>query len=197
MYVRECGPKDRPCRASLQPLPLPTSSAQLNVAWCPLQTAVEYQTAKRHYAHVDCPGHADYVKNMITGAAQVCSMGAGGPSLGGSAHDTCRQHPAMQAHANLSACMVAGAQGGIWEAELHGSSGTVLWPHGSMPNGAWAIRLLNSWSGAACLVQMDGAILVVSATDGPMPQTREHILLAKQVGQAALGARSLLHSFRC
>ena len=60
---------------------------------------VEYQTAKRHYAHVDCPGHADYVKNMITGAAQ-----------------------------------------------------------------------------------MDGAILVVAATDGPMPQTREHILLAHQVG---------------
>jgi elongation factor Tu len=60
---------------------------------------VEYETEKRHYAHVDCPGHADYVKNMITGAAQ-----------------------------------------------------------------------------------MDGAILVVSATDGPMPQTREHILLARQVG---------------
>ena len=60
---------------------------------------VEYETEKRHYAHVDCPGHADYVKNMITGAAQ-----------------------------------------------------------------------------------MDGAILVVAATDGPMPQTREHILLARQVG---------------
>jgi elongation factor Tu len=60
---------------------------------------VEYETESRHYAHVDCPGHADYVKNMITGAAQ-----------------------------------------------------------------------------------MDGAILVVSAADGPMPQTREHILLAKQVG---------------
>src|SRR5258706_4684196 len=60
---------------------------------------VEYQTDKRHYAHVDCPGHADYIKNMITGAAQ-----------------------------------------------------------------------------------MDGAILVVSAADGPMPQTREHILLARQVG---------------
>ena len=60
---------------------------------------VEYQTEKRHYAHVDCPGHADYIKNMITGAAQ-----------------------------------------------------------------------------------MDGAILVVSAADGPMPQTREHILLARQVG---------------
>jgi elongation factor Tu len=64
---------------------------------------VEYETSKRHYAHVDCPGHADYVKNMITGAAQ-----------------------------------------------------------------------------------MDGAILVVSAADGPMPQTREHILLARQVGVPAL-----------
>ena len=66
-------------------------------------THVEYQTDKRHYAHVDCPGHADYVKNMITGAAQ-----------------------------------------------------------------------------------MDGGILVVSAADGPMPQTREHILLARQVGVPAL-----------
>src|SRR5262249_22612591 len=60
---------------------------------------VEYQTEKRHYAHVDCPGHADYIKNMITGAAQ-----------------------------------------------------------------------------------MDGAVLVVAATDGPMPQTKEHVLLARQVG---------------
>jgi len=64
---------------------------------------VEYQTAKRHYAHVDCPGHADYIKNMITGAAQ-----------------------------------------------------------------------------------MDGAVLVVSAADGPMPQTREHVLLARQVNVPAL-----------
>src|SRR5271155_708009 len=64
---------------------------------------VEYESAARHYAHVDCPGHADYVKNMITGAAQ-----------------------------------------------------------------------------------MDGAILVVSAADGPMPQTREHILLARQVGVPSL-----------
>src|SRR5881227_1024455 len=60
---------------------------------------VEYETAKRHYAHVDCPGHADYVKNMITGAAQ-----------------------------------------------------------------------------------MDGAVLLIAATDGPMPQTREHVLLARQIG---------------
>ncbi len=64
---------------------------------------VEYESEKRHYAHIDCPGHADYVKNMITGAAQ-----------------------------------------------------------------------------------MDGAILVVSAADGPMPQTREHILLARQVGVPAI-----------
>src|SRR5207245_1977754 len=64
---------------------------------------VEYSTAKRHYAHVDCPGHADYIKNMITGAAQ-----------------------------------------------------------------------------------MDGAILVVAATDGPMPQTREHVLLARQVNVPSL-----------
>ena len=66
-------------------------------------THVEYETDKRHYAHVDCPGHADYVKNMITGAAQ-----------------------------------------------------------------------------------MDGAILVVAATDGAMPQTKEHILLARQVGVPAI-----------
>src|SRR5712672_4624752 len=64
---------------------------------------VEYETETRHYAHVDCPGHADYIKNMITGAAQ-----------------------------------------------------------------------------------MDGAILVVSATDGPMPQTKEHVLLARQVGVPAI-----------
>src|SRR5579863_3192864 len=64
---------------------------------------VEYESAQRHYAHVDCPGHADYIKNMITGAAQ-----------------------------------------------------------------------------------MDGAVLVVSATDGPMPQTREHVLLARQVGVPAI-----------
>ena len=64
---------------------------------------IEYQTEARHYAHVDCPGHADYIKNMITGAAQ-----------------------------------------------------------------------------------MDGAILVVAATDGPMPQTKEHVLLARQVGVPAI-----------
>ena len=75
---------------------------------------VEYDTEKRHYAHVDCPGHADYVKNMITGAAQ-----------------------------------------------------------------------------------MDGAILVVAATDGPMPQTREHILLARQVGVPyIMDVRDLLNEYK-
>ena len=72
---------------------------------------IEYETKNRHYAHVDCPGHADYVKNMVTGAAQ-----------------------------------------------------------------------------------MDGAILVCAATDGPMPQTREHILLARQVGVPAVVVfLSLIH----
>ena len=79
---------------------------------------VEYETAKRHYAHVDCPGHADYVKNMVTGAA----------------------------------------------------------PHVDCPGHADYVK--NMVTGAA---QMDGAIIVVAATDGPMPQTREHILLARQV----------------
>ena len=85
---------------------------------------VEYETEHRHYAHVDCPGHADYVKNMITGAAQMRHY----------AHVDC------PGHADYVKNMITGA------------------------------------------AQMDGAILVVSAADGPMPQTREHILLARQVG---------------
>ncbi|ESY36570.1 elongation factor Tu [Mesorhizobium sp. LNJC386A00] len=89
---------------------------------------VEYETAARHYAHVDCPGHADYVKNMITGAAQM---------------DGAARHYA----------------------------------HVDCPGHADYVK--NMITGAA---QMDGAILVVSAADGPMPQTREHILLARQVG---------------
>ena len=81
-----------------------TSAPEEKARGITISTAhVEYETENRHYAHVDCPGHADYVKNMITGAAQ-----------------------------------------------------------------------------------MDGAILVVNAADGPMPQTREHILLARQVGVPAL-----------
>ena len=96
-------------------------------------STVEYETATRHYAHVDCPGHADYVKNMITGAAQM-----DGAILVVSAAD------------------------------------------GPMPQTREHILL------AKQAAQMDGAILGVSAADGPMPQTRELILLAKQVGVPAI-----------
>ncbi|WP_024156196.1 elongation factor Tu, partial [Salmonella enterica] len=94
---------------------------------------VEYDTPTRHYAHVDCPGHADYVKNMITGAAQ-----------------------------------------------MDGAILVVAATDGPMPQTREHIDYVkNMITGAA---QMDGAILVVAATDGPMPQTREHILLGRQVG---------------
>ncbi|WP_261914342.1 elongation factor Tu [Salmonella enterica] len=86
---------------------------------------VEYDTPTRHYAHVDCPGHADYVKNMITGAAQM----------------------------DGAILVVAATDGPMPQTREH-----------------------------ILLGQMDGAILVVAATDGPMPQTREHILLGRQVG---------------
>ena len=98
-----------PAPLSSTPAQFPVKVQRLTAARDPSKTVtiiashVEYETIGRHYAHIDCPGHADYVKNMITGAAQ-----------------------------------------------------------------------------------MDGAILVVSAADGPMPQTREHILLARQVGVPAL-----------
>ncbi|EWG66474.1 Elongation factor Tu [Enterobacter sp. DC1] len=95
---------------------------------------VEYDTPTRHYAHVDCPGHADYVKNMITGAAQMDG-----------------------------AILVVAA--------------TRHYAHVDCPGHADYVK--NMITGAA---QMDGAILVVAATDGPMPQTREHILLGRQVG---------------
>lgn len=98
---------------------------------------IEYETAARHYAHVDCPGHADYVKNMITGAAQVRNA----IDCNGNVRDVC-----------LLLC----------------SNCRTVCPALSSPG--------------CCLVQMDGGILVVSATDGPMPQTREHIVLARQVG---------------
>lgn len=97
-------------------------------------THVEYETDKRHYAHVDCPGHADYVKNMITGAAQV--------RRNRHQHERCCALRKPRFLATTHSCLLS--------------------------------------------MQMDGAILVVSAADGPMPQTREHILLARQVGVPAL-----------
>lgn len=121
------------------------------------RAAVEYQTSKRHYAHVDCPGHADYVKNMITGAAQV--------SLGG-------------------LFMLQGKEALVVQDRMAAD--------GRSTHSLADVRV-PACSSQCCLPtytptcpphppQMDGAILVVSATDGPMPQTREHILLARQVG---------------
>ncbi len=102
---------------------------------------VEYQTEKRHYAHVDCPGHADYVKNMITGAAQMDG-----------------------------AILVVAATDGDQTEKRH-------YAHVDCPGHADYVK--NMITGAA---QMDGAILVVAATDGVMAQTKEHILLSRQVG---------------
>ena len=110
---------------------------------------VEYQTEKRHYAHVDCPGHADYVKNMITGAAQVRNV-----------------------LLYRCACCKAATQTGQC---LLGRFSTEGFCH----------------TGSLCVCvcsQMDGGILVVSAADGPMPQTREHILLARQASQLLTAA---------
>ena len=118
----------RPCAAQICPL-YPSSEPRPSPA-----PAVEYETENRHYSHVDCPGHADYVKNMITGERPACLCTC---RLGVFCEDGCRA----------------------------ASPAPVFLP------------------GAA---QMDGAILVVSAADGPMPQTREHILLARQVGVPAL-----------
>ena len=103
---------------------------------------IEYETAERHYAHLDCPGHADYVKNMITGAAQL------DVSL------------ACFYRTMLSCCQ---------------ATHYLL----MIPVNLFALVPIPGLDLASVT---QGAILVVAATDGPMPQTREHILLAKQVG---------------
>ncbi|WP_250146581.1 elongation factor Tu, partial [Escherichia coli] len=110
---------------------------------------VEYDTPTRHYAHVDCPGHADYVKNMITGAAQM----------------------------DGAILVVAATDGPMPQTREHILLGRQVGVHVDCPGHADYVK--NMITGAA---QMDGAILVVAATDGPMPQTREHILLGRQVG---------------
>ncbi|OXD02555.1 elongation factor Tu [Vibrio parahaemolyticus] len=110
---------------------------------------VEYDTPSRHYAHVDCPGHADYVKNMITGAAQM----------------------------DGGILVVAATDGPMPQTREHILLGRQVGIHVDCPGHADYVK--NMITGAA---QMDGGILVVAATDGPMPQTREHILLGRQVG---------------
>src|SRR5437016_4343050 len=121
---------------------------------------VEYSSEQRHYAHVDCPGHADYVKNMITSAAQM--------------DGACRGVSAVAGPGATKALTVGTSHVEYSSEPRH--CGHVGWP-GSAEYGK------NMNHGAA---PMGGAILVVSAVDGPMPQTREHILLARQVNVPAI-----------
>ncbi len=107
---------------------------------------VEYETEKRHYAHVDCPGHADYVKNMITGAAQM----------------------------DGAILVVAATDGVMAQTREH----ILLSRQVGVP---YIVVFMNKCD-MVDAAQMDGAILVVAATDGVMAQTREHILLSRQVG---------------
>ncbi len=132
---------------------------------------VEYDSAVRHYAHVDCPGHADYVKNMITGAettltaalTKVCSDTWGGSARAFDQIDNAPEEKARGITINTS--------------HVEYDSAVRHYAHVDCPGHADYVK--NMITGAA---QMDGAILVCSAADGPMPQTREHILLSRQVG---------------
>src|SRR3546814_179119 len=152
---------------------------------------VEYEPDTRHYAHVDCTGHADYVKNIIQGAAQIDGQIRGSSAAAG-------PMPPTTEHTRR-----ARAEGGGWkftayeqidrapEEKARGITSSTShveyetdkrhYAHVDCPGHADYVK--NMITGAA---QMDGAILVVSAADGPMPQTRDHILLARQVGVPAL-----------
>ncbi|MBO2910456.1 elongation factor Tu [Stenotrophomonas maltophilia] len=160
---------------------------------------VEYESPTRHYAHVDCPGHADYVKNMITGAAQmdgailVCSA-ADGPMPQTREHILLSRQVGvpyivvflnkadMVDDAELLELVEMEVRELLSKYEFPGDdtpyeSPTRHYAHVDCPGHADYVK--NMITGAA---QMDGAILVCSAADGPMPQTREHILLSRQVG---------------
>ncbi|WP_249533384.1 GTP-binding protein, partial [Escherichia coli] len=138
---------------------------------------VEYDTPTRHYAHVDCPGHADYVKNMITGAAQMDGAILVVAATDGPMPQT-REHILLGRQVGvpyiivfLNKCDMVDDEEllELVEMEVRELLSQYDFPGDDTP----IVR------GAA---QMDGAILVVAATDGPMPQTREHILLGRQVG---------------
>src|SRR5206468_3777728 len=143
---------------------------------------VEYSSEKRHYAHVDCPGHADYVKNMITGAAQMDGAILVVSAADGPMPQT-REHILLARQVGVPSIVVflrsEEKERGITinTAHVEYSSEKRHYAHVDCPGHADYVK--NMITGAA---QMDGAILVVSAADGPMPQTREHILLARQVG---------------
>ena len=149
-----------------------------------LPAAVEYQTEKRHYAHVDCPGHADYVKNMITGAAQVrrslLVCGLAWSAQSGRRLGDVRASGA--AAAGTAAASLPPATLSALPGRRRRCRSLALWRPAWQPP-AEALAPCLPPHPARC-PQMDGAILVVSATDGPMPQTREHILLSRQVRRA-------------
>ncbi|MEF3155027.1 elongation factor Tu [Klebsiella quasipneumoniae] len=161
---------------------------------------VEYDTPTRHYAHVDCPGHADYVKNMITGAAQMDGAILVVAATDGPMPQT-REHILLGRQVGVPyaaiTTVLAKTYGGsarafdqidnapeekargitINTSHVEYDTPTRHYAHVDCPGHADYVK--NMITGAA---QMDGAILVVAATDGPMPQTREHILLGRQVG---------------
>ena len=194
-----------------------------------IQTAhVEYETENRHYAHVDCPGHADYIKNMITGAAQMDGAILVVSAADGPMPQT-REHILLARQVEVPAMVVALNKADmvddpelleLVEMEVRELLTKYEFPGDDIPvvsvsalkalegDAEWTAKILtiatshveyesekrhyahvdcpghadyvkNMITGAA---QMDGAILVVDAGDGPMPQTREHILLARQVG---------------
>ncbi|WP_428832033.1 elongation factor Tu [Klebsiella pneumoniae] len=130
---------------------------------------VEYDTPTRHYAHVDCPGHADYVKNMITGAAQM-----DGAILVVAATDG----PMPQTREHI----LLGRQVGVPYIIVFLNKCDMVDDEELLELVEMEVRELLSQYDYCGAAQMDGAILVVAATDGPMPQTREHILLGRQVG---------------
>ena len=130
---------------------------------------VEYETENRHYAHVDMPGHADYIKNMITGAAQVdgailvvsADKGYGTKYV---AYDEVAKASESQGRRDPTKILT------IATSHVEYETPNRHYAHVDCPGHADYVK--NMITGAA---QMDGAILVVSAADGPMPQTREHI----------------------
>src|SRR5206468_3719441 len=138
---------------------------------------VEYESEKRHYAHVDCPGHADYIKNMITGAAQMDGAILVVSSLDSVMPQT-REHVLLAEQVGVPRLVVFLNKCDavedpdiieLVEEEVRDLLAKYSFPRDETP----VIR------GAAL---QDGAILMVSSLDSVMPQTREHVLLAKQVG---------------
>ena len=144
---------------------------------------IEYETSKRHYAHVDCPGHADYVKNMVTGAAQMDGAIIVVAATDGPMPQT-REHILLARQVNVPRLVVFLNKCDLVEdeemLELVEMEMRELLAQYDYEEDTPIIRgsALGALNGVA---QMDGAIIVVAATDGPMPQTREHILLARQV----------------